>query len=311
MPVFSRSRRRALVGAVLLILATARPGAAQDIFGRVFESDVLGQKLRGRIVRAECPFPALGGSRNVYVYTPPGFDAATERTYPVIVLLHGTPGGSLDWFGKGDAARAVERAIEEGKFPPCLVATPDGHGPFWKGGSEWADDVGGRCRMDTAITRDLTAFLKRRFRASPNPDLWTIGGLSEGGYGAANLSVRHPDTFRNALVLSGELEVGEDWGDVQQVFGDAPEFRAANSPSVAIRRLPAAQVRRLRFYVAVGEDDDIDLQTQGVGFVSSVRTLGGGGHFVRDRGRHDWTFWKAQFAQALPMLGRWLAEPRD
>lgn len=297
--------------AAALLAPLARPAHAQDLFGRVFESDVLRQRLAGKVVRADCPTPALGGTRAVYVYTPPGFDPAAERAYPVIVLLHGTPGGPLDWFGKGDAAGAVDRAIRAGRFPACLVVAVDGRGPFWKGGSEWADDVGGRCRMDTAVSRDLPAFLKRRFHASANPDQWTLGGLSEGGYGAANLTVRHPDVFRNALVFSGDVRVQDDWGDTAAVFGASPEVRAANSPADAIRRLPGDQVRRLRFYLAVGEDDDIDLQSQGAAFAAALRTLGAGAQFVRDRGRHNWDLWKGQFAQSLPLLARWLAETRD
>lgn len=299
-----------VLAASLALWALALRPARADLFGRISERDVFDQPLSGRIARVSFPSEALGESRTLYVYTPPGYQPRENRTYPVIVLLHGTPGGALDWPGRGDAARTLDQAIVSGRFPAAILVFPDGHGPYWRGGSEWADDVAGRCRMATAIGKDLPRFLKERYRLSPNPEDWTLGGLSEGGYGAANLVLQYPHAYRNALVFSGDLRVQDSWGDAEQVFGSDPAYRAANSPAESIRHAAPELRRALRFYLAVGADDDIDLQSQAAAFAALWRSQGGTAQFVRDPGKHNWNFWKAQFADALTPLARWLAEPR-
>jgi S-formylglutathione hydrolase FrmB len=295
--------------ALLILLPSARPTYA-DLFGRVTEGEVFAQKIAGNLVKTAFASTALRGTRTLYVYLPPDYSSSGNKTYPVIVLLHGTPGGQLDWPGRGSVMQTLEKAIQSGQMPGAILVFPDGHGPYWKGGSEWADDIAGRCRMDTAITQDLPRFLREHFRVSPDHNAWTLGGLSEGGYGAANLVVRHPDVYRNALVFSGDLRVQDSWGDDEPIFGELAANRAANSPADAFPRLSAAERRKLRFYVAVGEDDDIDLQNQGVSFITSVRALGGEGRFVRERGKHNWGFWSSQFAASLTYLSRWLSEAR-
>ena len=299
--------------AFLCVLALSLHGqsvSAADLFGRVSEGEVMRQPILGRMTRVAFPSPALGETRTIYVYTPPGYGSNPAKTYPVLVLLHGVPGGPLDWAGRGDCNRRFEAAIATGKVPTSILVFPDGHGPFWKGGSEWADDVAGRCKMETAITSDLPRFLKSRWHVSSDPNQWSLGGLSEGGYGAANLVVRHPDVYRNALVFSGDLQVKDSWGDVEKIFGTSAALRAANSPLTAIHSVPVDQCRKLRFYVAIGADDDEDLQTEGASFVQAARLRGADGRFVREPGRHAWDFWSTQFSASLSYLGKWLTESR-
>jgi enterochelin esterase-like enzyme len=303
----TRTALAALCGALGVLAAVplaARPARA-DILDGFHESQVMRQRIAGHLEKTQFDTPALGGKRNAYVYTPPGFATDPNKRYPVLILLHGSPGGPLDWLWQGNAHTTVDKAIASGVLPPCLVVLPDGHGPFVKGGSEWADAVNGKCDMETAVCRDLVNFMKARYRASADPALWAVGGLSEGGYGAANLTVRHPDRFRAALVLSGDLRVSESWGDDRDVFGTDPGVRSANSPIEAVRRLPAQERQKLHFYVAVGADDDQDLINDAVGFTGIARAAGATVQLARDPGDHKWGFWKSHFAQSLPLLGGW------
>ena len=289
---------------VALTLCTARPAHA-DVFRVFHERQVMGHKLAGKLEKTQFVSAALGENRSVYIYTPPGFAQNPTRRYPVLVLLHGAPGEPLDWLYEGNAHRAIDKAIAAGTLPPCLVAVPDGHGPFYKGGSEWADARGGKCNMETAVVRDLSQFLETRYRASSNPALWSIGGLSEGGYGAANLAVRHPERFQSALVFSGDLRVKDDWGDDTDIFGTDQALRSANSPIEQLHRVPAETRKKLHFYLSVGNDDDQDLISDAVGFSAIARSAGATVKLDRDAGGHKWSFWSKHFQAALPVLGQW------
>ena len=291
----------ALVALFFFVVAPARA----DLFRVFHERQVLAHKLTGKLEKTRFFSAALKEARSVFVYTPPGFAQSPTRRYPVLVLLHGAPGEPLDWLYEGDAHRAIDRAIASGALPPCLIAVPDGHGPFYKGGSEWADALQNRCSMETAVVRDLTQFLESRYRATSNPALWAIGGLSEGGYGAANLVVRHPERFQSALIFSGDLRVKDDWGDDTDIFGTDPALRSANSPIEQLRRVPAASRKKLHFYLAVGADDDPDLISDAVGFAAIARSGGALVQLARDPGAHNWSFWSRHFQAALPLLGQW------
>jgi S-formylglutathione hydrolase FrmB len=294
-----------LLGVVLMFVAISGKPAHADILSAFHERQVMGQHLAGKLEKTKFTSAALGEQRAVYIYTPPGFAQNPTRRYPLLVLLHGSPGEALDWLYQGEAQKKVEAAILAGTLPPCIVAIPDGHGPFYKGGSEWANAINGRCNMETAITHDLTQFLQERYRATTNPALCAIGGLSEGGYGAANLTVRHPEHFQSALVFSGDLRVKDDWGDDTDVFGTDVALRSANSPMEQLRRVPAEMRRRLHFYVAVGADDDEDLISEAVGFSAIARAEGATTVLDRDKGSHKWSFWGKHFQTSLTTLGQW------
>jgi enterochelin esterase-like enzyme len=280
--------------------------ARADLISSFRDNAVLGDALAGKLVKTSFPAPSLRGSRTVYVYTPPNYSESAAKAYPVLILLHGAPGQPLDWLYKGGAHKTLDAAIKAGRFPAAVLAVPDGTGPYSKGSSEWADAVDGRCKMETAITSDLVGFLKFHYHVSSDPRQWTLGGLSEGGYGAANLVVRHPDLFRNALVLSGEFAVNDEWDDARQVFGDDPVNRAKNSPVEQIRKLPADVRKSLHFYVAVGADDDADLIAENESFVGVCRALGVPVRFDRDPGAHKWGFWGPHLKTALDALAGWL-----
>lgn len=293
------------VATLACVVGPMRPAQA-NIITDLQERAVLHDSLSGKLTKVSFPTPALGGTRSAFIYTPPGYSATASRTYPVLILLHGSPGDSVDWLYKGHAHQRLDSAIHSGQFPASIMVIPDGHGPFYKGGSEWADSVDGRCRMETAVTRDLPHFLSTNYRVSQSKAEWTIGGLSEGAYGAANLMTRHPDIFHNAIVLSGEMSVSDDWGDTQQVFGDSPLNRIQNSPALELRHVAPAVRSQLHFYVAVGEEDDADLISENEAFVTTCRSLGIPVQFDRDRGNHKWDFWGGHFQTSLKTLAGWL-----
>ena len=69
---------------------------------------------------------ALGRTRRMHVYTPPGYEKNRE-TYPVFYLLHGAFDGDDSWSTVGRAGFIVDNLIAAGDARPMIVVMPDGH----------------------------------------------------------------------------------------------------------------------------------------------------------------------------------------
>ncbi len=70
---------------------------------------------------------ALGVTRQVYVYTPPGYDASQPTRYPVLYLFHGSGGVESQWTTVGRANIIMDNLIADAKARPMVVAMPYGH----------------------------------------------------------------------------------------------------------------------------------------------------------------------------------------
>ena len=69
---------------------------------------------------------ALGRTRRMHVYTPPGYEKSTAK-YPVFYLLHGASDSDDSWSSVGRANFIVDNLIAAGKAKPMIVVMPAGH----------------------------------------------------------------------------------------------------------------------------------------------------------------------------------------
>ena len=66
--------------------------------------------------------------RDFFVYTPPGYDPAAKKTYPVLYLLHGYSDDASGWTAVGHANVILDNLIAQGKAKPMIVVMPLGYG---------------------------------------------------------------------------------------------------------------------------------------------------------------------------------------
>jgi hypothetical protein len=67
------------------------------------------------------------GERELYVYTPPGYDP--EKTYPVLYLLGGSGELPSNWMYDGRANLILDNLLAEGKALPMLIVIPNFQAP--------------------------------------------------------------------------------------------------------------------------------------------------------------------------------------
>jgi pimeloyl-ACP methyl ester carboxylesterase len=261
----------------------------------------------GRGTLVSLPIPGSKSGVNAgpaTVYLPPqyGDPAYAGRTFPVVELLSGFPGGPRTWVHVLHVASLLDELIGSGRsaafiavIPVQNVASPRdtecvnvAHGP----------------QVDTYLTADVRAAVLHAFRAAPSGSQWTVLGDSTGGYCATNLSFRHPDLFSAAVSIAGYDAAARDrtTGDL---FGGSAALAEQNSP---IWRMRHHQVPPLNLLLIATEPDRTAYRAarqMSLAATAPLRlwslTLPSGGH--------NFSTFAAELPTAFGWLSRFVAAP--
>jgi putative tributyrin esterase len=249
--------------------------------------------------------PSLGDARHsVRVYLPPSYDEpdARSRRYPVLILLHGWPGGDGNWPGEGKCAEMLDSLSARGAIPELIAVMPNGNGVGTFGRSLWLNSADGRSRMEDFVVNDLVAWADSNFRTRADAADRIVIGLSDGGTAAFNLVIRHPDRFVGAGSLSGRFRLRKQLGMNSALVGSgdaAQKYLAANSPATQIEGR-VGQLRQQRLYVNCGlEDEDLD---DNRAFHAALELLGIPHVYQEFPGGHGWGYWRTHLRDALLVL---------
>ncbi|GAC1322252.1 MAG: hypothetical protein NVSMB13_00370 [Mycobacteriales bacterium] len=142
------------------------------------------QRGHGELIQMTFPGERSGIPRSGFVYLPPQyFDRAFAKVrFPVVELLHGSPGGPSDWVLGLNPEQVLDAEIAAERAGPMVLVIPDSNGTRLRS-TECVDAVRGE-KNDTYLTQDVVAAVRDRFRVVPTG--WGIEGYSTGSYCAAN-----------------------------------------------------------------------------------------------------------------------------
>lgn len=206
---------------------------------------------RSQLSKVEIPgtvsqLPTLGA----YIYLPAGYhDAANVgRHYPVLYLIHGSPGWPIDWFRAADAGNAMDTLLARSLVQPMIIVGPTANLHFLDD-SECLNAVAGP-QIETYLTSDVVAYVDSHYRTIAARAARAIGGISAGGFCALNLGLRHQDEFS---VVLAHMPYGDPGNVMHRLLGDDQKLYDANSP---IRYLPGFAFRQPQaFFLDAGQQD--------------------------------------------------------
>jgi enterochelin esterase-like enzyme len=208
-------------------------------------------------------------SRQALIYLPPQYFSKAYASYkfPVIELLHGSPGDPSAWVNVMNVVPIYLAAMAGGKADPAVLVMPDTDGGQ-QYGLQCLNDPGGLQDM-TYVAREVPDWVAANLRVQKPGAAWGIAGYSEGGYCAANIALQLPTLFGYAGSFSGyfspvESQVpanGKPGGKPIDVFEYAhnKKLLALNSPDEYVTRVPVS-VSVPQFFLAAGAADEGDVQ---------------------------------------------------
>jgi enterochelin esterase-like enzyme len=224
-----------------------------------------------------------GDTRDLYVYTPPGYDASAVRRYPVLYLLHGFSDDASAWTEMGMANLILDNLIARGAAEPMLVVMPLGYGiPAILDSAERTPGMGAKNqeRFGEMMFAEIIPLVERSYRGGGDRQARAIAGLSMGGSEALAIGLNHLDVFGAVGGFSSGLREGFD-----QQF-----------PNLTSRANDTLQT----LWIACGTSDRlIEVNRKFKAWLDSKQIKFTG---VETEGAHTWEVWRRNLTAFVPLL---------
>ncbi len=104
--ILTPMRKLALLSSLIMLVPVV---TAQ--YGKVYDNLSMESKI-------------LGMERKYAVYLPPDYETS-ERSYPVLYLLHGSGDDQTGWIQFGEVLRIADKAILKGTATAMIIVMPD------------------------------------------------------------------------------------------------------------------------------------------------------------------------------------------
>jgi enterochelin esterase-like enzyme len=173
--------------------------------------------------------------RHIFVYTPPGYEAATKTRYPVFYLQHGGGEDERVWIEMGRTNVILDNLLAAGKVKPMIVvmetsavggqvgagrgagappvtAAPAGAGAAVGAGAGRGPGFGiggpGGGAYGQFMVNELIPWVDSHFRTLADRDHRAMAGLSMGGMQTASVTMANLDKFSHIGFFSGGAATG-------------------------------------------------------------------------------------------------------
>ena len=237
---------------------------------------------------------SLGFEVPYVVYLPAGYDSSSDRSYPVLFMLHGL-GGDRYMARVQGLFTAADTLINRGEIDPLIIIAPEGKKSYW------VDAANSGPRWGSYITKDLVQEIDRLYRTVPDRDFRAIGGISMGGHGALQLAM-NSDEFGVAGAHSVALRKFEE---AFPMFGDRAYFEAHDPVSLCAKN--RGHARSLKIWIDIGSEDTWFAAANA--FHTQLTSAGIAHEWSVFPGAHNIEYWRAHAHDYLRFYDEALENP--
>jgi enterochelin esterase-like enzyme len=241
--------------------------------------------------------------RKYAIYLPPDYESS-ERSYPVLYLLHGGGDDQTGWVQFGEVLRIADKAILEGSATAMIIVMPDAN----RGQRGFFNDPKNEWRYEDFFFEEFMPFVEKTYRIKGEKKYRAVSGLSMGGGGTFMYALHHPELFSSACPLSascGPLKY-EDMERYANRYGaevSEEELKAwykKHSALELVKNMPDEQKEEVRWYIDCGDDDFLYEGNSLVHIAMREKEIP---HEFRIRdGRHSWTYWRESLPEVLSFI---------
>jgi enterochelin esterase-like enzyme len=242
----------------------------------------------------------LSMERKYAVYLPPDYETS-QRSYPVLYLLHGSGDDQTGWVQFGEVSRIADEAIKNGTATPMVIVMPDAN----TGRRGYVNDIKGEWRYEDFFFQEFLPYVEKTYRIKGDKRFRAISGLSMGGQGTFVYALHHPELFSSACPLSAavgpmkleDLNTRRYRDTTATVSQEILEnYYKKYSVLYMLENMPDDQKKAVRWYIDCG-DDDFLFEGNCLAHITMRKKEIPHEFRIRD-GVHSWTYWRA----ALPVV---------
>ena len=244
------------------------------------------------------------------IYLPADYEKS-ERTYPVVYLLHGYTDDNTGWLQFGEVNRYADKAIHEGTIPPMIIVMPDADSSWY------INAYDGKEKYEDFFIKEFMPSIEKTYRIKAQKRYRGIAGLSMGGYGTLIYALKYPQLFAAAAPLSAAVIDDDGFqkmpeGNYESTFGQLfgrglkgadRNNQAWNDNSIInlVNTKSPNDIRKVKFWIDCGDDDFL---TKGNCLLHIAMMEKQIPHEFRVRdGAHTWTYWRTGITDALQFIG--------
>ena len=265
-----------------------------------------GKVLEERTVKST----ALNRAVKYTIYLPADYESS-DRSYPVVYLLHGYTDDHTGWLQFGEVNRYADQAIAAGTFPPMIIVMPNADSSWY------INSYDGKEKYEDFFIKEFIPSIEKIYRIKSQKKYRGIAGLSMGGYGTLIYSLKYPELFAAAAPLSAavfddDALVNTPDNNYENTFGQLfgrglkgkDRLNKAwyyNAVLKIVETKSADDLKKVRYWIDCGDDDFL---TKGNCLLHILLSEKRVPHEYRVRdGAHNWTYWRTGITDALQFIG--------
>jgi len=244
--------------------------------------------------------------RKYSIYLPAGYDD-TDRSYPVLYLLHGHGDNHTGWVQFGQVQHIADKVIAEGKAGPMIIVMPDADTTH-KG---YFNLIDGSYNFEDFFFNELIPHIEKTYRVRSERRYRAVAGLSMGGGGTIFYAMHRPEMFAAAAPLSAatgywDMEQMKKRVDTSKVSAAKAEeyFKQHNAESI-LESAPKDQLDRIksvRWYISCGDDDFLSANNS---LLHNLFLKHQVKHEYRVKdGAHTWSYWRMELPEVMEFVSR-------
>ena len=225
--------------------------------------------------------------RQLYIYTPPGYDSNQSAKYPVLYILHGGGEDERGWAMQGKTNLILDNLIAEGKAKPMLVVMPDaniGMGGFNPNGIESSLKM-----FEREMKQSIIPFVEKNYRALTDANNRALAGLSLGGMHTLYTGINNTDMFAYLGVFSSGwiIPMMNKLADAQYVYMKNNADKINNNLKV--------------LWISEGGKEDIAYKNGQI-MLGRLDELKIKHNYYEYPGGHTWPVWRNDLYNFAPLL---------